>query len=140
MLTVDDHFNSLVIELNRSFLQYVFEASPWATGHEAESDKIRNLALIQQQDVGVLCDVLVERNAVIDFGTYPTEYTSRQYNSLSSMVGWLMNSQSMIVERVTAAAAACSEDAFAVEVLNQIQTNESAVLEELTAVGTSLVA
>ncbi len=131
MLSIDEQLNSLLVELNRSLLQYLYECSPYVSGDKAT--KLRELAEAQQQDVGVLCDVLTERHWAIDFGTYPTDYTAIQYNSLSSLAEPLKESQSIALRLLNEVAEACSSDAFVSEVLVQLKQNEESILEQLVA-------
>lgn len=131
MLSIDEQLNSLLVELNRSLLQYAFECWPYVTAGDPAADKLRELAVIQQTDVGVLVDVLLERQWPIDFGTYPTEYTALQYNSIPSMVGPLKKSQQIALAKLDEVAASCNDDSFVSEVLSQLRTNENAILAEL---------
>lgn len=137
MVSIDEHLNSLVVELNRSLLQYAYECWPYAGDQDEAATKLRSLAKIQQTDVGVLTDVLLERNWNIDFGTYPTEYTSLQYSSVASLGGFLRESQELGVDRIKEAAEGCKEDAFVSEVVAQVLINETAILDELTAICSS---
>ncbi len=134
MQSIDEQLNSLVVELNRSFLQYLYECSPYAASGTEDAARVMQLASIQQQDVGVLCDVLLERQWPIDFGTYPTAYTASQYNSLEAMAGTLAESQQIVMSRLQEVTAACSEDAFVTEVLKQLLQNEQAILDDLSAI------
>lgn len=131
MLSVDAQLNLLLVELNRSLLQYLYECSPYVSGDK--ESKLRELAEAQQQDVGVLCDVLTERQWPIDVGTYPTDYTAIQYNSLSSLADPLKESQSIALSLLDEVAEACADDAFVFEVLKQLKQNEETILEQLAA-------
>ncbi len=131
MLSIDEQLNSVLIELNRSLLQYAYECWPYAQAGDSAAAKLTELAAIQQTDVGVLVDVLLERQWPIDFGTYPTEYTALQYNSVPSIAGALHKSQQIAFAKLEEVIAACAEDAFVSEVLSQVRTNENAVLAEL---------
>ncbi len=138
MVSIDEHLNSLVVELNRSLLQYAYECWPYAAaGQDEAAAKLRDLAEIQRTDVGVLTDVLLERNWNIDFGTYPTEYTSLQYSSLDSLSGFLKESQEIGVNRIKEVATECKDDAFVSEVVAQVLINETAILDELTAISSA---
>lgn len=129
MLSVDEQLNSLLVELNRCLLQYLYECSPYVPSEK--NDKLRKLAEAQQQDVGILCDVLTERRYPIDFGTYPTEYTATQYGSLASVAAPLLESQQIAISHLDEVATACSDDAFVSEVLAQLKQNEQTVLDQL---------
>lgn len=132
MVSIDEQLNSLVVELNRTLLQYVFES--WPYGPEEAADRVRQVAEAQQRDVAVLCDVLLERQWPIDFGTYPTEYTALQYTSLESLLPRLITSQSLAVQRVEEVSQACADDAFVSEVLKQVLQSERGILGDLKAI------
>jgi hypothetical protein len=134
MNSLDAQLNSILIELNRCLLQYAYECWPYAAAKDEAATKLRSLAEIQQTDVGVLVDVLLERQWPIDFGTYPTDYTAMQYNSIESLGGFLVESQNMAVTHIREVAAEHSDDAFIKEVLAQVLVNETAVLDELKAI------
>lgn len=134
MVSIDEQLNSLLVELNRSFLQYAFEAWPYAGDKSEAAARIRELALLQQQDVGVLCEVLIERQWPVDFGTFPTEYTASQYNSLESLTRLLHESQVIALDRFDHVAQACESDSFVTEVLKQLRQNEQAILDELASI------
>lgn len=129
MLSIDEQLNSLLVELNRSLLQYLYECSPYVPGDKEQT--LRELAESQQLDVAVLCDVLTERQFPIELGAYPTEYTASQYNSLSSLAGPLMESQEIAIQHLGEVAEACSDDAFLSQVLAQLKQNEDTILQRL---------
>jgi hypothetical protein len=86
--------NSLLIQMCRSFLQYVSESSPWV-GVEAASlgREVEVLAARQRQDVAAIAHFLDSRDFSVDFGSFPTEYTDLQFIALSSMTAGLVRSQ-----------------------------------------------
>ncbi len=89
-----DSLNDLLIELGRSLLQYVGESWPWTSADEQETQRsITSLIDDQQQDVLALAERMNERHHSIDFGTYPTEYTSLHYVSLDYLLDELVLNQ-----------------------------------------------
>lgn len=129
--------NDALIGLSRSFLQYVAESWPWVDAdHQQIADQVQTLAARQRQDVGDLVQLLMQRDWVIDFGTFPTEYTDLHFISLSTLLTWLQNGQSRIADRLAAAVQALREagDEEATGLLEAIamrQNDLSAAMKEL---------
>ena len=68
--------NSVLINLSRSFLQYLSESSPWVRGESAAAGQsLELLAADQRRDVRELAEFLDAREWSVDFGSFPTEYT-----------------------------------------------------------------
>ena len=80
--------NNVLIQMARSFLQYVAESSPWVSYDTASLEsQVLVLAARQRQDVAELATLLTSREHFIDFGSFPTEYTDQQFLSLQSIIG-----------------------------------------------------
>ncbi|MCA9083060.1 MAG: hypothetical protein KDA81_03350 [Planctomycetaceae bacterium] len=93
--------NNVLIQMARSFLQYVSESSPWVR-LEAVSigEQLNILAARQRQDVADLAEFLAQREYFIDFGSFPTEYTDLQFLSLNSLFERLHHSQALICDLI----------------------------------------
>lgn len=93
--------NSVLIDMARSFLQYISEASPWV-GEQALSigEQVSVLATRQRQDVSDIVALLTDREFFIDLGAYPTEYTDQQFLSLESLFNNLRASQDLVCESI----------------------------------------
>ena len=93
--------NNALIQMARSFLQYVSESSPWVSVDSVSvGAQVEVLAARQRQDVGEIVSLLTAREHFIDFGSFPTEYTDLQFISLKALMGRLKASQSLICDRV----------------------------------------
>ncbi len=128
--STEETLNDLLVELNRSFLQYAVESWPYSPKDEA-TRRIHDLARRQQQDVQALVDLLYEREWPIDFGVYPTSYTSFQYTSLDTLLTPLLESQKWVVARAREVAAACADDQQALLIVSHVVANEEAILADL---------
>ncbi len=124
--------NSLLIQISRSLLQYVSEIWPWsAADAEGTRRTLDRLAADQRESAAALARFLDDRGEVIDFGTYPTEYTSLHYVAVDFLLGQLVENQSAIVAACEAALRAVEGDADAAELLHNVTTAERNRLDEL---------
>ena len=116
--------NRVLIDMGRSFLQYISDAWPWVDPlAQSIQDQVMVIAARQRQDVAELATLLTEREHIIDFGTFPTEYTDLQFLSLDSILTLIHKSQSSICSTVS-------------QVLSELNTSgdDSEALALLTAV------
>ncbi|MBX3438737.1 MAG: hypothetical protein KF861_14680 [Planctomycetaceae bacterium] len=124
--------NNLLIEIGRSLLQYVSQIWPWsATGHEETRLRIEWLAADQSQDVAALAQLLTARGEIIDFGTFPTEYTSLHYVAVNFLLGALVRHQEATVRDAENLAREAEHDPEAGITLKEIAVRERGRLDEL---------
>ncbi len=120
--------NRVLIQLSRSFLQYVSESSPWvrfdAPGLASE---IENLAACQRGDVARIVDLLNDREYFVDFGTFPTEYTDQQFLGLDVLIGRLERSQARINGIIAASCDSVKGDDEACELLSAVLQSEKQI-------------
>ena len=92
--------NGVLIDMARSFLQYVAESWPWVT---SDGQSVENQVLViaerQRQDVADIAALLNDREHFIDFGTFPTEYTDLQFLALGALFAPIHNSQAIVLAR-----------------------------------------
>ncbi len=129
--------NNVLIEMARSFLQYVAESWPWV---RPDGQSVENQVLViaerQRQDVADIASLLNEREHFIDFGSFPTEYTDLQFIALQALFVPLHNSQATVLASIANALeqARTSGDTEAETLLTavEIRQKEAAVaLKEL---------
>lgn len=133
--------NDLLIQMGRSFLQYVSECSLWvATEAASDEAQILTLAARQRQDVAELAALLNARECYIDFGSFPTEYTDQQFLSLRSSMHGLKRSHELVCNRITAAAETLRKagDSEAAELLAAIEIHERDILRAMNEVEADL--
>lgn len=129
--------NRVLIEMGRSFLQYISDAWPWVDPLAQEiQDQVMVIAARQRQDVADMAAFLTEREHHIDFGTFPTEYTDLQFLSLDAILNLIHKSQNTICVAITNGLAdvKAAGDADAVALLSAVEIRQkeaSAVLKEL---------
>ena len=90
--------NSVLIDMSRSFLQYIAECWPWVDVVEHAQSVERQVMVIaarQRQDVADIASLLTSREHVIDFGTFPTDYTDLQFLALDGVFDNLNRSQEL---------------------------------------------
>lgn len=131
--------NRVLIQLSRSFLQYVSESSPWVR-YDAPglATEIESLAARQRGDVAQIVDLLNEREYFVDFGTFPTEYTDQQFLGLDVLIGRLGRSQAKISGFIAASLELLRDDSEASELLNSVLQGEQQIEASLTSVGKEL--
>jgi len=93
--------NSVLIEMGRSFLQYISDAWPWVDPlSQSIQDQVMVIAARQRQDVADMAILLTEREHHIDFGTFPTEYTDLQFMALDAVLDYIHQSQTAVCDRL----------------------------------------
>jgi len=123
--------NGVLIQMARSFLQYVSESSPWVAGNAVTNEtQVVVLAARQRQDVSEIAALLDQREHFIDFGTFPTEYTDQQFLSLQSEMCGLKRSQELVCNRIknSIVSLRTAGDAEAAELLTTIESHERDIL------------
>lgn len=129
--------NGLLIDLNRSLLQYTGEAWPWVNrGEEAQQRKITELVARQQEATAALGQLLDQRDWPVDPGAYPTEYTDLHYMSLAWLLKELVDGETAVLHEVQAVQNVCKGDEPAAALLDGIaecQQQVVAGLKELAA-------
>jgi hypothetical protein len=124
--------NDLLITLGRSLLQYVGEAWPWSSSVDAdERQKIDEIVARQKVQIARLADFLADRNWMIDFGSYPTEYTDLHYVALDYLLRELIANQQAIVGQTVQTLLLCDEDPEAAVLLNELRSDQQAALQQL---------
>jgi hypothetical protein len=123
--------NGVLIQMARSFLQYISESSPWVAGDAASDEaQVNVLAARQRQDVAEIAALLDQREHYIDFGSFPTEYTDQQFLSLQSVMSGLKRSHESVCSRIskTIVSLRNNGDSEAVELLTALEAHERDIL------------
>ncbi len=139
--------NGVLIDMARSFLQYVAESWPWVSsdGQSVES-QVLVIAERQRQDVADIAALLNEREHFIDFGSFPTEYTDLQFIALGALFEPIHNSQATVLASISSALeqirAEGDEEAATLLEAVQIRQQEAAnalkeLQQELTKAGST---
>ncbi|MCA9074927.1 MAG: hypothetical protein KDA93_07840 [Planctomycetaceae bacterium] len=129
---ISSQLNDLLIQIGRSFLQYVDESWPWVSTAEQESRQtLEDLAANQRESVGALARLLNEYGHFIDFGTYPTVYTSLHYVDVEFLLDQLEQNQAMIVKVCESTATTVQSDSVSANLLRDIAIAEQRRLDEL---------
>lgn len=126
--------NSVLIDMSRSFLQYMAEASPWV-GEQATAigEQVSVIAVRQRQDVADIVTLLNDREYPLDFGTYPTEYTDQQFLGLGAVFNNLRSSQDAVCASIAAGLASVQAegDEEARQLLSVIEIRQKEVVHAL---------
>ena len=126
--------NGVLIQIGRSFLQYVSECSLWVAADAASDEaQINVLAARQRQDVADIAALLNAREHYIDFGSFPTEYTDQQFLSLSSVMGGLKRSHESVCHRIGIAVVSLrtAGDSEAADLLSTVESHERDILRAM---------
>jgi hypothetical protein len=127
-----ERLNRLLIEICRSLLQYSSESWPWTSAADEQVRKeLMRMADEQRDVVAALSDLLAARGHNIDFGTYPTEYTSLHYVAVDFLLSRLIANQEAIVLECEATAGTADADDEAKPLLEDIVLSERKHLDEL---------
>jgi hypothetical protein len=124
--------NDLVVDLGRSLLQYVAETDAW-TADAAASNRLKDWAAAQRNDVGKLVEFLLDRGWPVEFGTYPTNFTDLQFLSLAYFLPKLAASQQQLVAELDESIHTCVDDPEAVTVLRDVLDGERRIATDLQA-------
>lgn len=131
----NERLNDLLIDVGRSLLQYTSEASLWASSEEeGVQESVERMAAEQREVVAALADLLSDRGHAIDFGTYPTDYTSLHYVAIDFLLDQLVANQRSVLAGCEALERAAAEDDEARALLQDIVISERRHLEELQAI------
>ena len=129
---ITSQLNDLLIQIGRSFLQYVDESWPWASSSEEQTRQtLEELAANQRDTVATLARLLNESGEYIDFGTYPTSYTSLHYVDVDFLLDQLVQNQESIVKACKSASEALASDPMSSDLVRDIVVAEEARLDEL---------
>ena len=94
--------NRVLIDMGRSFLQYISDAWPWVDPlAQSIQDQVMVISARQRQDVADIASLLTTREWFIDFGTFPTEYTDLQFLALDNIFRMIHQSQTSVCGSVT---------------------------------------
>ena len=129
--------NNVLIQMARSFLQYVAESWPWVSSDAVSVEsQVRVLAARQRQDVAELAALLTRREHFIDFGTFPTEYTDQQFLSLETLIGRVRASHQLVCSRLanTVTSLRTAGDAVGSELLGTLESHERDILKALVEI------
>jgi hypothetical protein len=133
--------NGVLIQMARSFLQYISESSPWVASSAASDEaQVIVLAARQRQDVAEIATLLDSREHFIDFGTFPTEYTDQQFLSLQSVMSGLKRSHESVCNRIRTAIVSLrtAGDVEGSDVLKKIELHERDILRALNEIERTL--
>lgn len=126
--------NNVLIQMARSFLQYVAESWPWvSTAAASVESQVRVLAARQRQDVSELAAFLIRREHFIDFGSFPTEYTDQQFLSLQALIGRMQGSHQLVCNRIanTVMSLRTAGDTESSQLLSILESHERDILKAL---------
>lgn len=133
--------NGVLIQMARSFLQYVSECSLWVAADAASDEaQVIVLAARQRQDVADIAAFLDAREHYIDFGSFPTEYTDQQFLSLKSVMSGLKRSHESVCNRISAAIVSLrtAGDAEAADLLTAVESHERDILRGMNEIEMTL--
>jgi hypothetical protein len=126
--------NDLVIQMGRSLLQYVGESWPWTGADESgEKEVIDRLVAEQRRSVGRMVEMLARRGHIIDYGAYPTAYTSLHFVALDYLLDRLYEEQKGIAAETDRLAdyALAQVDPEATKILAEVRDEAARHLQEL---------
>ena len=132
----NSQLNLLLINLGRSLLQYVEKCSPWS-GDETQGNPLEALVIAQQDNLARLTDLLIQRRWIIDFGSFPTEYSDLHFAALDYLLLQLIENQEALLADFEQTQKACTGDTPALELLSQLLSSERDILTKLQGLSKS---
>lgn len=130
--------NQLLIELNRSLLQYMADAWPWTGESEkTERDKIDVLVKRQREQISRLTELLAYRGWSIEFGSYPTEYTDLHYVALDYLLSQLIENEQGLISEIEQTRTACAVDLKAASLIDEILAEQRDIVTQLEEIAKS---
>ncbi len=135
-LNSSDVLNRVLARLNRSLLQYAVDCWPWSTATDTataatpEQKSVEEMTLRQQQFVARLVDLIVRRDDVVDFGSFP-DNSELHYVSLDYLVGKLLIDEQELVGELQAALSALDADVEGRTLIAEIVAAEHENIERL---------
>ena len=133
--------NGVLIQMARSFLQYVSECSPWVAADAASDEaQVIVLAARQRQDVADIAALLDAREHYVDFCSFPTEYTDQQFLSLQSVMSALKRSHELVCNRINTAVISLrtAGDSQAADMLTTVESHERDILRAMNEIAKTL--
>lgn len=130
--TTNRQLNELLVDLHRSLIQYVLEAWLWSTPEAKElKGVVLSLAERQRQDAGKIATLLMNRHVVIDFGTYPSDFTRFNYVAVEFLYENLCLHQNTILQTLENALPDLKADSVAHDLINDILVSQKLGTEKL---------
>ena len=124
--------SQLVINLGRSLLQFVGEASPWSPASAVGAcEAVARLIDKQKSGVSRMVELLNRRGYPIEFGMYPVAFTDLHFLSLKSLLPRVILSQETLVAELDEAIYTCVDDPEAEALFGEVLFSERAGTEEL---------
>ncbi len=124
--------DQLLIDVGRSFLQYVGQCWPWTeVNARAERKRIDALVARQRAQIARLTDLLIRRNGAVDFGAYPNEYTDLHYVALDHLLSQLIENERALVAVLEGAYTSSTNDQEAAGLLEGMLVDERDNLKQL---------
>ncbi|MFG0333966.1 MAG: hypothetical protein ACF8TS_11440 [Maioricimonas sp. JB049] len=128
---INAQLNELLILIGRNLLQYLGESWPWV-GDDAVAlgQSIQQQVQDQQEEIAQIVDLLDRRYHPIEFGAFPTEYTSLHYVAIDYLLDQLVAEQQSLVAEVSRISSGVANDPEAAGLLREIHQAESRRLEK----------
>lgn len=129
---INSQLTSLLIQIHRSLLQYVDQSWPRVPSSEEETHQtVQRLAADQRQSAAALAHLLNDLKQHVDFGTYPTAYTSLHYVRIDFLLDDLVRNQESIVKACNSSLETLSLHPMASSLVRDILVAEERRLDEL---------
>jgi len=134
LATKNELLTEILQGLAHGLLQYVGESWLWTAQDSTEDIQLlENLVADQQECIALLGTLLISRDPIVDFGSYPTVYTDLHYLALDYMLAQLVKDQTVLAEKIEKAISQCWGDSEVVAVLQSILGTQKRIIGELDA-------
>ena len=130
--------NNLLINIDKSLLQYAGEVSLWtAIDAEEEREVYHSLVARQKSNSGAILEIILNRRWELTQGTYPTAYTDLHFVAFDYLAAEIAKNEQMIVEIIKETKNAFSEDAEVSALLDRVLEDTLDNIQQLNKVSSN---
>ncbi len=130
--------NNLLINIDKSLLQYAGEVSLWtAIDAEEEREVYHSLVARQKSNCGAILEIILNRRWELTQGTYPTAYTDLHFVAFDYLAAEIAKNEQMIVENIKETKNMFSEDAEVSALLDRVLEDTLDNIQQLNKVSSN---
>lgn len=127
-----DILNRLLRIVYRSLPMYLAGTSPWTSSGDAKAESVlAQLVADAKHYAQKLADTILDRNGVLETGSFPIEYADVHDLSLDFLIGEMIASQRRDVAAIQRCVAALARDRAAKALAEEVLGNAQGHLESL---------
>ena len=127
-----DYLNRLLRIIYRSLPMYLVNTSPWTSQSDARAEAVlKQLVADAKRYSQKIAETILDRNGVIEMGSFPIEYADVHDLSLDFLIGEVIEAQSRDVVAIQRVVDALARDRAAKALAEEVLGNAKGHLESL---------